>query len=157
VGLNSANQPSQYVEDLPRLSEFNIHALALGVLTVLIYYLTPLLTKAIPSALASLDYWLCLAYFLGWDAHYWRNSIWNPNLQIGILFSTITPEAYTLIVEYAAVLAVLGSIDLLTSVIADMTKTRHNSNRELIGQGIGNMLAARLLGGIPGAEQRKVP
>jgi SulP family sulfate permease len=42
------------------------------------------------------------------------------------------------------VLAVLGSIDsLLTSVIADnMTKTRHNSNRELIGQGIGNMLAA---------------
>jgi SulP family sulfate permease len=59
------------------------------------------------------------------------------------LFSTIPPEAYTLIVEYAAVLAVLGSIDLLTSVIADnMTKTRHNSNRELIGQGIGNMLAA---------------
>jgi MFS superfamily sulfate permease-like transporter len=42
-----------------------------------------------------------------------------------------------------------ASIDsLLTSVIADnMTKTRHNSNRELIGQGIGNMLAAAF--GIP--------
>jgi SulP family sulfate permease len=53
------------------------------------------------------------------------------------------------------VLAVLGSIDsLLTSVIADnMTKTRHNSNRELIGQGIGNMLAAAL--GIPGAGATK--
>jgi MFS superfamily sulfate permease-like transporter len=57
-------------------------------------------------------------------------------------YSAIPPEAYTLIVEYAAVLAVLGSIDsLLTSVIADnMTKTRHNSNRELIDKEIGNML-----------------
>jgi SulP family sulfate permease len=54
------------------------------------------------------------------------------------------------------VLAVLGSIDsLLTSVIADnMTKTKHNSNRELIGQGIGNMVAA-LIGGIPGAGATK--
>jgi SulP family sulfate permease len=79
-----------------------------------------------------------------------------PNLQIGILFSTIPPEAYTLI--GSAVLAVLGSIDsLLTSVIADnMTKTRHNSNRELIGQGIGNMLAAAF-GESLVQEQRKVP
>jgi SulP family sulfate permease len=54
--------------------------------------------------------------------------------------------------------AVLGSIDsLLTSVIADnMTKTRHNSNRELIGQGIGNMLAAAF-GESLVQEQRKVP
>lgn len=53
-------------------------------------------------------------------------------------------------------LAVLGSIDsLLTSVIADnMTKTKHNSNRELIGQGIGNMMAAAF-GGIPGAGATK--
>jgi SulP family sulfate permease len=36
-----------------------------------------------------------------------------------------------------------------------MTKTRHNSNRELIGQGIGNMLAAAF--GNPWQEQRKVP
>jgi SulP family sulfate permease len=62
--------------------------------------------------------------------------------QIYGTYSAIPPEAYTLIVEYAAVLAVLGSIDsLLTSVIADnMTKTRHNSNRELIDKEIGNML-----------------
>jgi SulP family sulfate permease len=36
-------------------------------------------------------------------AHYWRIPSGIPNLQIGILFSTIPPEAYTLIVEYAAV------------------------------------------------------
>ena len=49
-------------------------------------------------------------------------------------------------------LAGLGTIDtLLTSVVADnLTKTKHNGNRELIGQGLGNFITA-LFGGIPGA------
>lgn len=53
---------------------------------------------------------------------------------------------------YALTLAVLGAIDsLLTSLVADnITRTHHNSDRELIGQGIGNM-AAGLVGGLPGA------
>ncbi len=52
----------------------------------------------------------------------------------------------------ALTLAALGAIDsLLTSVVADnVTKTSHNSNKELIGQGIGNMVAG-FIGGIPGA------
>jgi SulP family sulfate permease len=50
------------------------------------------------------------------------------------------------------VLGVLGCIDsLLTSMIADsLTRTEHNSNKELIGQGIGNMVSG-LFGGLPGA------
>ena len=49
-------------------------------------------------------------------------------------------------------IALLGSIDsLLTSLIADsMTRTRHESNRELVGQGIGNVVAG-LIWGLPGA------
>jgi SulP family sulfate permease len=49
-------------------------------------------------------------------------------------------------------LAFLGAIDsLLTSLVADnLTRTQHDSNRELIGQGLGNITAA-LIGGIPGA------
>ena len=56
------------------------------------------------------------------------------------------------IVEPALILALLGSIDsLLTSLVADsITRSRHNSNRELIGQGIGNV-AAGLIGALPGA------
>ncbi|MCF8392194.1 MAG: STAS domain-containing protein, partial [Bacteroidales bacterium] len=52
----------------------------------------------------------------------------------------------------AITLAGLGTLDsLLTSVVADnITRTKHDSNRELIGQGIGN-IAASLIGGIPGA------
>ena len=52
----------------------------------------------------------------------------------------------------ALTLALLGSIDsLLTSLIADsMTRSRHKPNRELMGQGIGNVVAG-LVGGLPGA------
>ena len=53
------------------------------------------------------------------------------------------------IVRFGLILAFLGSIDaLLTSIVADsMTRTHHNSNRELIGQGIGNVTAG-LFGGL---------
>jgi SulP family sulfate permease len=56
------------------------------------------------------------------------------------------------IVQFAFTLAALGAIDsLLTSVVADnLTKTRHDPNQELIGQGLGNM-AASFIAGLPGA------
>ena len=71
-----------------------------------------------------------------------------PDLQI----PAIELERFPGMVQAALVLAVLGSIDsLLTSLIADnVTRTQHKSNRKLIGQGIGNVIAG-LLGGIPGA------
>lgn len=158
AGLTSAKSTFAVIQDLPRLfTELNLYALTLGILTILIYYLFPLITKAIPSALVALVVAALIGYFLEWDVPIIGEIPSGiPNLQIGAMFSNIPTETYTLIFEYAAVLAVLGSIDsLLTSVIADnMTKTRHNSNRELIGQGIGNMLAA-VFGGIPGAGATK--
>ena len=65
---------------------------------------------------------------------------------------TFSLEALPDMVKSALVLALLGSIDsLLTSLICDnLTKTPHRSDRELVGQGIGNALAG-LMGGIPGA------
>ena len=56
------------------------------------------------------------------------------------------------IVSYALMLATLGAIDsLLTSLVADnITRTRHDSEQELIGQGIGNLISG-LFGGLPGA------
>ncbi len=61
-------------------------------------------------------------------------------------------EAVPQMVQATLVLALLGSIDsLLTSLIADnVTQTTHKSDRELIGQGIGNAIAG-LFGAIPGA------
>lgn len=158
AGLDSAKSTVAVIQDFPRIfKELNIYSLALGFLTILIYYLFPLVTKAIPSPLVALIATSIVAYFLGWDVPIIGEIPSGiPSLQIGTMLSNIPPESYTLILEYAAVFAVLGSIDsLLTSVIADnMTKTKHNSNRELIGQGIGNMLAA-IFGGIPGAGATK--
>jgi SulP family sulfate permease len=71
-----------------------------------------------------------------------------PDLQLPVF----TTSEWTLMVVDALVLAVLGSIDaLLTSVIAEnMTRKEHSANKELFGQGMGN-LASGLFGGIPGA------
>ncbi len=71
-----------------------------------------------------------------------------PDLQIPV-FST---AQWQLMIIDAAVLAVLGSIDaLLSSVIAEnLTRKESNADKELLGQGVGN-LASGLFGGIPGA------
>ena len=63
-----------------------------------------------------------------------------------------SPAELQLMVVDAAVLGMLGCIDaLLTSVVADsLTRTEHNSNQELIGQGLGNLMSG-LFGGLPGA------
>ncbi|WP_419837491.1 SulP family inorganic anion transporter [Candidatus Poriferisodalis sp.] len=71
-----------------------------------------------------------------------------PDLQVPVLSLGVLAAA----VQPAVTLALLGAVDsLLTSLIADsMTRTRHNPNQELIGQGLGN-IAAGLVGGLPGA------
>lgn len=157
AGLDSAKSTIKVMQDLPRLfAEANVYALALGAITVVIYFVFPKITKTIPSALAALVGATLVAYFLKWDVPVIGEIPSGlPSIQVGKMLS-IDSGAYSIIVEYAIVLAVLGSIDsLLTSVIADnMTKTKHNSNRELIGQGIGNIVAA-MIGGIPGAGATK--
>ncbi|MEP5131279.1 SulP family inorganic anion transporter [Nonlabens ulvanivorans] len=156
-GMVSPKNTLKVLSDMPLLIEgFNRQALVLGSLTVFIYYTFPKITKAIPSALVALIVVSVVAYFLPWQVPIIGDIPSGlPSLKLnGIL--DIDSSAYALVAEYALVLAVLGSIDsLLTSVIADnMTKTKHNSNRELIGQGIGNMVAA-IFGGIPGAGATK--
>jgi SulP family sulfate permease len=71
-----------------------------------------------------------------------------PNMQI----PTFGLDQLQLMLVNAAVLGMLGCIDaLLTSVVADsLTRTEHNSNKELIGQGLGNLMSG-LFGGIAGA------
>ncbi|GGI56064.1 SulP family inorganic anion transporter [Winogradskyella haliclonae] len=157
AGLDSAKSTLTVIKDFPRLfAEFNLSALLLGSITIIIYFVFPKITKAIPSALFALIVATLIAYFFKMDVPLIGEIPSGlPSFQLGGILE-VDASAWGIILEYAIVLAVLGSIDsLLTSVIADnMTKTKHNSNRELIGQGIGNMLAAAI-GGIPGAGATK--
>ncbi|WP_341346519.1 SulP family inorganic anion transporter [Paenibacillus sp. FSL H3-0469] len=73
-----------------------------------------------------------------------------PNTLPSFHFPVITWEKIKLLIRPAFVIALLGAIEsLLSAVVADgMSGTRHDSNRELIGQGVAN-IAAPLFGGIP--------
>jgi len=70
----------------------------------------------------------------------------------GLIHPNIAISDVPFLLEFALILAFLGAIDsLLTSLVADsITRSQHNSNRELIGQGVGNLVAG-LFGGIPSA------
>ena len=124
--------------------------LALG--TIFIIYGFKRITTKVPSTLVALVVMSGVAVGFGLDYRTIQeipSGIPIPKWEIftGFSLSSITPYIFT-----ALTLALLGAIDsLLTSVVADnMTKTKHKPNKELIGQGIGNSIAA-LFGGIPGA------
>jgi SulP family sulfate permease len=157
AGLGSSKSTIAVIQNFSQLfTDANLYALMLGGITILIYFIFPKITKAIPSALIALIAATLIAYFFKIDVPLIGEIPSGlPSFQLGGILE-VDASAYGTIIEYAVVLAVLGSIDsLLTSVIADnMTKTKHNSNRELIGQGIGNMIAAAI-GGIPGAGATK--
>jgi SulP family sulfate permease len=138
---------------LPKaLGNINWLELALALITILIIYGFKRITSTVPSTLVALLLVSGSAYILGLDYRSIEEipqGFPMPNFEIFTEFklSTVTPYIFT-----ALTLALLGAIDsLLTSVVADnMTKTKHKPNKELIGQGIGNSMAA-LFGGLPGA------
>ena len=138
---------------LPRaLSNINWLELLLAIGTIVIIFGFKRITTKVPSTLVALLVMSGIAVGFGLDYRPIEeipSGLPIPNFGIFSEFSlaSITPYIFT-----ALTLALLGAIDsLLTSVVADnMTKTKHQPNKELIGQGIGNSIAA-IFGGIPGA------
>ncbi len=131
------------------LQDPNFAALGLGSLTMAMVFFWPkAIGRFLPGPLAALivGTLIGLAY---------QVPILGEDLVVGLpsfVLPSVDRQTAFLVLESAIILALLGAIDsLLTSLVADnATRTRHDSNRELIGQGIGNALAG-LLGAIPGA------
>jgi SulP family sulfate permease len=152
--LGHVNPPGGVVETLQALpgtfAATRTDAAALGVGCLALLYLWPArLSRWLPAPLAALVagtlaalWWLPGVAVIGAIPE----GLPNPQLP------TFEIAALPGMLQSALVLAVLGTIDsLLTSLVADsMSQTRHASDRELIGQGIGNTLAG-LFGAIPGA------
>ncbi len=139
------------VNALPQVfTSVNFHALAVAAITLAVGILWPRQArKFLPAPLAAMIagcvvgiLWLNELPVIG-EVPTGLPGFQVPTFSLGFILGAIEP---------ALVLALLGSIDsLLTSLIADsLTRTRHNPNRELIGQGIGNMVAG-FIGGLPGA------
>ena len=130
----------------------NWEAVLISSSTIAIIYLFPRFTKAVPSTLVALISMTIVTASMGLEVPVIGPIPTSlPELNLGAIVN-IHDTDITLIVELALTLALLGAIDsLLTSVIADnITKTKHHSNRELVGQGIGNIIAG-CIGGLPGA------
>ena len=130
----------------------NWEAVLISSSTIAIIYLFPKFTKAVPSTLVALISMTIVTASMGLEVPVIGPIPTSlPELNLGAIVN-IHATDITLIVELALTLALLGAIDsLLTSVIADnITKTKHHSNRELVGQGIGNIIAG-CIGGLPGA------
>ncbi len=153
IGLASPKTTIDVVKEIvPAFGSINQWAIIYAALTILIIYIFPKVTKAVPSTLVALLIVTGLSVILNNQVPVIGDIPTGiPPLQIAGLL-TIDSKFYTMILEAGVTLAALGAIDsLLTSVVADnVTKTKHNSNRELIGQGIGNTVAG-IFGGLPGA------
>lgn len=153
IGLSSPSTLTSVLSEFPSsLGQANPQALILAALTILIIYLLPLLTKAIPGSLAALVIGTILAAVFGMDVPVIGEMPTGlPHFQLATL-AKIQFSDLAFLIGPAITLAGLGAIDtLLTSVVTDnVTHTRHNSNKELIGQGTGNAIAS-LFGGLPGA------
>jgi len=131
------------------IADTNSAALILAVITLAIVFLWPAsFGKYVPGALAALIVGTALGQVITGAPLLGDIPTGFPDFGL----PTFSSDTIGVVLEGAIILALLGAIDsLLTSLVADnMTRTRHNSNRELIGQGIGNSVAG-LFGGIPGA------
>jgi SulP family sulfate permease len=150
MGSESVPGPLQAVAGLPAaLANLNPASLGLGLLTVAIIYLLPRVSKAVPAALMA----LLVATVISETMSLQVNKIGDISVGLPSLrFILPTPGALPSILVLALTLAILGSLDtLLGSVVVDrITSTRHDSDKELVGQGIGNTMSG-LFGGLPGA------
>ena len=153
VGLPSQGGPLASAMALPEvLSHPVMEALVLGLISLaIVYFLPKKIGRILPSPLVALIVGTLVYLFVFPDG---EATILGdiptglPDPQLPIVTIALLPE----MLKSAIVLAVLGSIDsLLTSLVADnITRTYHKPDRELVGQGIGNMVAG-LFGGLPGA------
>ena len=154
--LGQATPPGGVIgtlEALPTLfANIQVEETVLAVMTILVLMFFPKhLQRFLPPQLLALIAGSLISIYLFTEVDIRRIGAIPTGLP-ALQLPVFTTSDWILMVTDAAVLAVLGSIDaLLTSVIAEnLTRKESDANKELFGQGMGN-LAAGLFGGIPGA------
>jgi len=155
LGLAVDKVPVEFLEKwrvfIEHISTVNYNALALGFATILIIALLPKAVKRIPATLVAL-------IFVSIVAAIFRLPVETIGSRFGELphvlpiphFPPLSLSKIQLLFQPAVTIALLGAIEsLLSAIVADgMIGSRHRSNTELIGQGIGNIGSA-IFGGIP--------
>jgi SulP family sulfate permease len=150
-GVAGSGSVLETLIDLPAtIATLSVNALLLTFAALAIVLLTPnRISRVVPSPLIALVGLSLVAYFMQLDVTYVSDiPMGLPELVV----PDISLTQISFMLTSALTLAILGSIDsLLTSLVADsITREKHDSNRELVGQGVGNAIAS-LFGGLPGA------
>ncbi|HVI20979.1 MAG TPA: SulP family inorganic anion transporter, partial [Bacillus sp. (in: firmicutes)] len=156
LGLTGIEKKESFLanmaEIIHQLNTVNILSVVTAIICLITIIITPKLFPKVPGALIGLLVsTIVAAYFYPGQVQtigtaYGEISNSLPTISIPHVDLTIIQQ----LIGPAFVIALLGGIEsLLSAVVADgMTNTRHNSNKELIGQGIANMVTP-LFGGIP--------
>ncbi len=153
-GMTFSSSPVDTISKCHALIEaiptFSVESFCIGALALFILIVSKRFLKMIPGSLIAVIVTSILVYALHLPV-YTIGDLYTISSQLPTLH--IPTVSYTTVIELipsAFTIAVLAAIEsLLSAVVADeMTESRHNSNMELIGQGIGNIGSA-LFGGIP--------
>ena len=156
LGLTGIQNHEYFIDKMKEiyvhLNTINIYSVIVAMIGLVLIFLTNKYLRKIPGALVGLIGSSIVATIFFPEqlatigSSYGEISNTLPSLQ----FPEITWDRIQMLIGPALIIAMLGGIEsLLSAVVADeMTGTRHNSNRELMGQGIANIVTP-LFGGIP--------
>ena len=162
-GLGIESVPANFIDKwicyFQHIDQINWWAFAVGILSILIICYTPRVSKKIPGSLAAivlmtLVCWL-LERFAGITSIQTIGDLYElpsglPSFTLPSLGDQSLFETMQQLLPVAFTIAMLGAIEsLLSAMVADgVIGDRHNSNTELIGQGIANIVVP-FFGGIP--------
>lgn len=166
LGLDIDNLPANFVDKwivyFKNISETNLVTLLLGVLSILIIVLVPKISKKIPGSLVAIVVMTVAVWLLNssgafghiktiGDIYQLPSGIPSPKMPtLTLAEGTTIIDLMVQLFPAAFTIAMLGAIEsLLSAMVADgVIADKHDSNTELIGQGIANIVTP-LFGGIP--------
>ena len=156
LGLTGIKNQEHFVDKMKEiylhLDTINIYSVIVALIGLTLIIITSKYLRKVPGALVGLIGSSLVATLFFPDQLATIGSTYGeiPNTLPSLQFPEITWDRITMLIGPALIIAMLGGIEsLLSAVVADeMTGTKHNSNRELIGQGLANIVTP-LFGGIP--------
>jgi len=155
LGLEMGAVPSEFIEKMEayakHITTFNKDSVIIGVISLVILIVMPKISKIIPGSLVAIIVSTLIVKFTPLDAPT-IGSVYGE-LSSKIPAPALPDVSFNMIRELlpsAFTIAILAGIEsLLSCVVSDgMINSRHRSNMELIGQGVGN-IASGIFGGIP--------
>lgn len=156
LGLSDLEKHEKFIDNMKEifhhLDSINLYSIIIAIVCLVVILITPKLFPKIPGSIIGLVFSTIIALLFFKDNIATIGSTYGdiPSQLPTFHFPEITLERIMYLLIPAFTIAALGGIEsLLSAVVADgMTNSKHNSNQELVGQGIANIVTP-LFGGIP--------